>query len=110
VDTLLIILFFGSAMAVIALIGGVTLFFSETVLERLLLPMVALASGSLIGGAFFHLLPYAAREGVDTEAIFLWLAADLIPEFWQGNAGKANLVHTFCWLAGISILLSVSFL
>jgi len=244
VDTLPIILFFGLAMAVVALVGGVTLFFSETVLERLLLPMVALASGSLIGGAFFHLLPHAAREGVGTEAIFLWLAAgfvcfflldqvlhwqhshrapagqrkpvgtmvliadalhnllggvavgsvfisdirlgvvawliaaahelpqelgdfgvlvhsgwsprqalvwnfcsalafplggvltylaaglinldvmvpfaagnflyigaaDLIPEFRQGNAGKANLVHTFCWLAGISILLSVSFL
>ena len=54
----------GLAMAAIALVGSVTLVLSEAALKRLLLPLVALAAGSLLGGALFHLLPEAvARSG-----------------------------------------------
>jgi zinc and cadmium transporter len=51
----------GLVMAAIALVGSVTLLLSEAALTRLILPLVALAAGSLLGGAFFHMLP----EGVD---------------------------------------------
>ena len=52
----------GLAMAAIALVGGVTLLLSEPALKRVLPPLVALAAGSLFGGArFFYVLP----EGVD---------------------------------------------
>lgn len=47
----------GLAMAVVALVGSVTLLFAEETLQRILLPLVALAAGSLLGGALFHLLP-----------------------------------------------------
>jgi zinc and cadmium transporter len=44
-------------MSAIALVGGVTVLLSEAKLEKLLLPLVALAAGSLVGGALFHMLP-----------------------------------------------------
>jgi zinc and cadmium transporter len=46
-------------MSAIALIGAVTLILSDATLERILLPLVALSAGSLIGGAFFHMIPAA---------------------------------------------------
>jgi len=47
-------------MSVLALVGSVTLLLKETTLRRLLLPLVAFAAGSLLGGAFFHMIPAAA--------------------------------------------------
>lgn len=44
-------------MSAIALVGAVTLVLKESTLQRLLLPLVALSAGSLIGGAFFHMIP-----------------------------------------------------
>lgn len=52
----------GVAMAAIALVGAVTLLLSERTLRRLLLPLVAFAAGSLLGGAFFHMLPEAVER------------------------------------------------
>lgn len=55
--TFLWILLGGLAMTAIALVGSVSLLLREATLSRLLLPLVALAAGSLIGGALFHMLP-----------------------------------------------------
>lgn len=52
----------GLLMTVIAMVGSVTLLLRPETLERLMLPLVALAAGSLLGGAFFHMIPAAARE------------------------------------------------
>ena len=41
----------GILMSAIALIGSVTLFLKEATLQRIILPLVAFAAGSLIGGA-----------------------------------------------------------
>jgi len=49
-------------MSVIALVGAVTLLLREQVLQRILTPLVAFAAGALLGGAFFHMLPAAARQ------------------------------------------------
>ena len=49
----------GLAMSALALVGTVTLALPKPVLERILLPLVGLAAGSLLGGAFFHMLPEA---------------------------------------------------
>ena len=59
VTTFLWILLSGIAMTAIALVGGLTLVLRETTLAKLLLPLVAFAAGSLIGGALFHMLPVA---------------------------------------------------
>jgi zinc and cadmium transporter len=47
----------GVLMSAIAMVGSVTLILKPATLDRLLLPLVAFAAGSLIGGAFFHMIP-----------------------------------------------------
>lgn len=59
--TLAWIVLSGVAMSSLALVGAVTIALPERTLERLLLPLVGLAAGSLLGGACFHMLP----ESVD---------------------------------------------
>jgi zinc and cadmium transporter len=62
----------GLLMSAIALVGSVTLLVGPAALERLLLPLVALAAGSLIGGALFHMIP--AALAVAPSADHVWLA------------------------------------
>jgi zinc and cadmium transporter len=52
-------------ISLIAFIGALTLFLKEKLLNKILLILVAFAAGSLIGGAFLHLLPEAILEAVD---------------------------------------------
>jgi len=65
VNTLAWIILGGVLMSAIALVGSLTLVLKPATLNRLLLPLVAFAAGSLIGGAFFHMIP-AALEGIDS--------------------------------------------
>jgi zinc and cadmium transporter len=62
----------GVLMSLIALVGSVTLLLSAAALQRLLLPLVALAAGSLLGGAVFHMFP-AALSVIEPDA-HVWLA------------------------------------
>jgi len=62
VNTLTWIVAGGVLMSAIAMIGSVTLVLKPATLDRLLLPLVAFAAGSLIGGAFFHMIPAAIVE------------------------------------------------
>lgn len=59
----------GLAMSAIAMVGAITLVLKPETLDRLLLPLVALAAGSLIGGAFFHMIPGALEAGQDALSI-----------------------------------------
>lgn len=54
----------GVAMSVIAMVGSSMLLLKPETLDRLLMPLVAFAAGSLIGGAFFHMLPSALVAGI----------------------------------------------
>jgi zinc and cadmium transporter len=56
-------------MSAIAMIGSVTLFLKPATLDRLLLPLVSLAAGSMIGGAFFHMIPAAIEHNVNSLGI-----------------------------------------
>jgi len=62
----------GLAMSGLALIGSATLLLSGATLRRLVTPLVALAAGSLLGGAFFHMLPAATRAITDPVRIAVW--------------------------------------
>jgi zinc and cadmium transporter len=66
------ILLSGLLMSAIALVGSLTLLLQPTTLERVVKPLVAFAAGSLLGGAFFHMLPAAATETRDLSLVFLW--------------------------------------
>jgi zinc and cadmium transporter len=61
----------GIGMCIIAAVGSVAFFLSRRALEKTLLPLVALAAGSLIGGAFFHMIP-AALAGINDQTL-VWL-------------------------------------
>lgn len=71
--TFLWILLGGLLMSAISLVGSVTLFLRESTLQRLLLPLVAFAAGSLIGGALFHMIP-ASLAGMPPMAALRWIA------------------------------------
>lgn len=65
-SSLLAIVVGGVLMSAIALVGSVTLLLREETLERIIRPLVAFAAGSLLGGAFFHMLPAAAGQGLSS--------------------------------------------
>jgi len=71
----------GLAMSAIALVGGVAVLLPARTLDRILLPLVALAAGSLLGGAVFHMLPEAIAELGNTQAVYVWLVAGFLTFF-----------------------------
>ena len=64
-------------MSAIAMVGSVTLLLKPATLNRLLLPLVAFAAGSLIGGAFFHMIPTA----IDTKGNSLAIGVAVVAGF-----------------------------
>jgi zinc and cadmium transporter len=79
--TLVWVLAAGVAMSLLALSGSLTLLLSERTFKQLVLPLVALAAGSLVGGALFHLLPQAVASLGNRLAVYGWLAAGLFGFF-----------------------------
>jgi zinc and cadmium transporter len=65
----------GVLMSAIAMVGSVTLVLSERTLQRILLPLVAFAAGSLLGGAFFHMLPVGLEAGMGEVALYALVLA-----------------------------------
>jgi len=65
----------GVLMTAIALTGSITLLLKESTLERIIMPLVAFAAGSLLGGAFFHMLPSAAERIADPVVLYAWTLA-----------------------------------
>ena len=59
----------GVLMSAIAMVGSITLVLRPATLDRLLLPLVAFAAGSLIGGAFFHMIPAALDTNRDALSV-----------------------------------------
>jgi zinc and cadmium transporter len=65
----------GVAMTAVAMVGAFALLLPRRWLDGLMLPLVAMAAGSLLGGAFFHMIPAAARRSEDPVAVSLWVVA-----------------------------------
>lgn len=75
-DTVLLwIIGSGLLMSAIALVGSVTLVLSEPMLNRILVPLVAFAAGSLLGGAFFHMLPVGLASGTSDVTVYALVLA-----------------------------------
>ena len=62
-------------MCAIALVGSVTLILKEETLEAIILPLVAFAAGSLIGGAFFHMIPAGIAQFGNSTVFYVWILA-----------------------------------
>jgi zinc and cadmium transporter len=71
----------GLAMSAIALSGAITLVLPPRWLERLINPLVAVAAGSLFGGALFHLLPEAVDQIGNELSVYGSLAAGFVAFF-----------------------------
>lgn len=70
-NTLLWILVSTLAMSLFAWVGLVTLLFSEKMLKKMILPLVAFSAGALLGGAFLHMIPEAINGGGEMVFVFL---------------------------------------
>ncbi len=69
-NELFFIILFTFLVSLISFIGALSLFLKEKLLNKALLGLVAFSAGTLIGGAFLHLLPEAISEfGVDESSI-----------------------------------------
>lgn len=65
----------GLLMSALACIGALTLFFNEERMKKFLHFFVALAAGSLFGGALFHLLPAALQLNTANHEVLLSMSA-----------------------------------
>jgi len=57
----------------IAFVGAVALFFKKEIIDKLLLVLVSFAAGSLIGGAFLHLIPESIEELGNDNLLLIFL-------------------------------------
>lgn len=71
-NSLIWIILGGLLMSTIALVGSLTTVLRPATLDRLLLPLVSLAAGTLLGGAVLHMIPagFAALGAINAGA---WL-------------------------------------
>lgn len=88
------------AMSLIAWIGLITLYLNDKLLNKILLPLVALSAGALLGGAFLHMIPEALEVFPDPTILFLWVLAGftlffLLEQFihWH-HCHRAGCEHT----------------
>lgn len=80
-STLAWIMVSGLAMSGLALTGSITLVLSAETFKKLVLPLVALAAGSLLGGALFHMLPEAVEALGNELAVWAWVAGGIFSFF-----------------------------
>jgi len=87
-----------------ALVGGFTLFMSNTKLQKLLLKFVAFSAGTLLSGALLHLIP-ESLDKLKSEPVFIFVIIGFIFFFlverflhWHHcHDGRCN-VHQFTYL------------
>jgi zinc and cadmium transporter len=69
------------AMSLLALSGAVTVVLPAPAFDRVVLPLVALAAGSLLGGALFHMLPAAVDRLGNVLPVYELLAVGIFTFF-----------------------------
>ena len=62
-------------MCILSLAGALTFSLSDKALHKLLLPLVALSAGSLLGGAFFHMIPESIAKTGDDLSVYIYVVA-----------------------------------
>ena len=77
-NTLSWIILSGILMSIISLVGGLTFIVKESTFKKLLLPLVALAAGSLIGGALFHMLPESIEHIGNEKIVYIWFVIGFV--------------------------------
>lgn len=62
-----------AVVSLLSIIGIITLAIKDKFLKKILILLVSLSAGSLIGGAFFHLMPEALNECSSCLKIFVFM-------------------------------------
>ena len=65
----------GLSMSGIALAGAVIFLLGEDARKRIILPLVAFSAGSLMGGAFIHMIPEAVAAFGNDFSMYIWILA-----------------------------------
>jgi zinc and cadmium transporter len=100
--TLALILVSTFLVSAISLIGVLLLALKEVVLKKVLLVLVSLASGALLGSAFFHLIPESLA--LLDETVFIAVVLGVIVFFllekslWRHCHERECPVHPFAYL------------
>ncbi len=91
-------------ISLIAFIGIFTLTLKEKILDEILLILISLSAGTLIGGAFLHLLPETIEKTMSID-VFLYLILGFILFFfleriffWRHCHKRKCKVHTFTYM------------
>jgi zinc and cadmium transporter len=102
---LIMILASVTAVSLIAFIGMFFAGMREERLNRVTMLLVGFASGTLIGGAFLHLLPEAIESGNDATTVFFYVIAGIIVFFalekffyWRHCHERECPTHAFVYL------------
>jgi len=93
-----------SIVTLISLVGIFTLAIKGKLLEKILFGLIGFSAGSLIGGAFLHLIPQAL-EKTQSETVFYYLILGIILFFsmekyfyWRHCHNGVCDVHAFTYL------------
>lgn len=94
-----------TVVSLIAFIGIIFIGLKEDKLKRLTMILVGFASGTLIGGAFLHLLPESLTPENDATTVFWYVIIGIISFFalekflyWRHCHEKECPTHTFVYL------------
>jgi zinc and cadmium transporter len=68
----------GIGMSLLAFTGVITLALKGSSFDAIVMPLVALAAGSLLGGALFHMLPASVAEIGNSLEVYVAVAAGLL--------------------------------
>jgi zinc and cadmium transporter len=71
----------GIAMSLLALSGSLTLLLPARAFDRVVPALVALAAGTLLGGAMLHMLPEAVAAMGNELGVYLWLVGGFLSFF-----------------------------
>ncbi|MDO9516957.1 MAG: ZIP family metal transporter [Methanosarcinaceae archaeon] len=103
-NTLIAIIISVLLISLISLIGVLFLALQAKTLDRFLLFIVAFASGSLLGGAFLHLLP-EALESTSPAKVFMYVLCGILVFFvtekflhWRHCHHTGCEVHSFAYM------------
>jgi zinc and cadmium transporter len=104
-DVLTAILASVTTISLVAFIGIVFIGLKEGTLKRVLMALVGFSSGTLLGGAFLHLLPEAISEDATQVTTFYYVILGIVVFFalekffyWRHCHEEECPVHTFVYL------------
>ena len=94
-----------SVVSLLSFVGALFLGFNESLLQRFLTVFVSFASGSLLGGALFHMVPQALDEKLPIDIVSQLLVFGILLFFvmekflyWRHCHEKTCDVHMFAYL------------